>query len=64
MSRIKKVKNVLKSKAACDKSGEGSKAGDEQEENNKKTQKRIIINKIKTHTHISTHDESFEFERQ
>ena len=31
--------DVRKSKAACDKAGEGNKAGDEQEEDNEKTQK-------------------------
>ena len=35
MSGIKKVKDVWKSKAACDKAAEGSKSGDEQEEDNK-----------------------------
>ena len=39
MSGIKKVKDVRKSNAACDKIAEGSKSGDEQEEDNKKTQK-------------------------
>ena len=39
MSSIKKVKDVWKSKAACDKAAEGRKSGDEQEEDNKKTQK-------------------------
>ena len=38
MSSIKKVKDVWKSNAACDKAREGSKAGDEQDEDNKKTQ--------------------------
>ena len=46
MLSIKKVKDVWKSKAGCDKAGEGSKAGDEQDEDNKKT-KMIIMNKIK-----------------
>ena len=39
MSSIKKVIDVWKSKAACDKAGEGSKVGDEQEEDNKKSEK-------------------------
>ena len=47
MSSIKKVKDVWKSKAACDTAGEGSKAGDEQEEDNKKTQEKDI----QKHTH-------------
>ena len=37
MSSLKKAKDVWKSKAACDKAVEGSKSGDEQEEDNKKT---------------------------
>ena len=43
MSSIKKVKDVWKSKAACDKAGEGSKARDEQEEDNKKAQKYLYV---------------------
>ena len=37
MSSIKKIKDICKSKAACDTTRKGSKAGDEQVEDNKKT---------------------------
>ena len=37
MSSIKKVRDIWKSKAACDKAGKGSKAGDEHVEDNNKT---------------------------
>ena len=55
VSSIKTIKDVWKSKAECDKAGEGSKAGDEQEEDNKKTQKSITMSKQNKHTHKHTH---------
>ena len=40
VSSIKKVEDIWESKAACDKTGEGSEAEDEQEKDSKKTHKK------------------------
>ena len=55
VSSINKAKDEWKSKAECDKAGEGSKTWDEQEEDNKKTQKSITMSKQNKHTHKHTH---------